>query len=690
MKKTSLKIKGMHCATCAMNIESALKEAKGISSAQVNFSMEKAAIEYDPKKIKESEIKRIVKETGYEVLEKEGEAEEEIKKEWRRFWFGLLLTVPVFLIATFYYNPQLNFLLFALATPVQIVLGWPFYRGAYFSLKQKTAGMDVLVSLSSLSAYIYSLAATFFIKGPVFYEASATVLTTITLGKLLEQISRGKVGEAIKKLMALTPKREVKKGEIVAVKPGEAIPADGIIIEGRTTIDESMITGESIPVDKKIGDEVIGATINKTGYFKFKATKVGTETTLAQIIKLVEEAQTKKAPIQRIADQVVSWFVPVVIVIAVFSFFVWYFFQGATFLFALTALVSVLVISCPCALGIATPTAIMAGTSKGAENGILIKGGEHLEKAQQLTTLVFDKTGTLTKGEPEVIDVIGDVLPLAASLAAMSNHPLDKAIINEAKRKKIKLLPINDFQSFSGKGLKGKIKGKEIRLGNRRWIKSNLGLELEKEGKTVMLIAEDSKVKGAVAVADALKEYSKEAIESLKRMGLEIWMISGDNEKTAQAVGKKLGIKKILAEVLPQDKEKKIKKLQKKGKVVGAVGDGINDAPMLAQADIGIAMGAGTDIAKETGGIILVKDDIRDVVRAIKLSKKTMQKIKQNIFLAFIYNVLAIPIAAGVFYHWTGFMLRPEIAALAMILSDISVVGNAWLLRRYKFTSSQF
>ncbi len=634
MKKTSFQIQGSHCASCA--------------------GRETAAA---------------------------------IKKNWQRFWFGLALTIPVFVIATFFYKPELNWLLFILATPVQIVLGWPFYRGAFFSLRQRAADMNVLVSLSSLAAYFYSLFATFFIQGPVFYEVSATVLTTITLGMLLEKISQGKVSQAIKKLMALTPKQMVKKGEIVAVKPGQAIPADGIIVEGNTTVDESMITGESLPVDKKVNDKVIGATINKTGFFKFKATRVGSETTLAQIIKLVEEAQTQKAPIQRLADKIVAWFVPVVVGVALLSFLIWYFVQGASFLFALTALVAVLVIACPCALGIATPTAIMAGTSKGAENGILIKGGEHLEKVQQLTTLVFDKTGTLTKGQPSVTDVIGDVLPLAASLASKSNHPLDQAISQEAEEKRIKLLPLTDFQSLPGKGIKGKIKGQEVCLGNRRWLKSDLGLELEEKGKTVMISAVNNQIKGAIAVADTLKKDSKKAIASLQKMGLEIWLMSGDNQRTVQAVAKTLGIEKVLAEVLPQDKEEEIRKLQKQGKIVAAIGDGINDAPMLAQADVGIAMGAGTDIAKETGGIVLVKDDIGDVTKAINLSRQTMRKIKQNLFLAFIYNVLAIPIAAGVFYRWLGFMLRPEIGAMAMILSDISVIGNAWLLTRYQLAT---
>jgi Cu+-exporting ATPase len=699
MEKITLKIKGMHCESCAKTIEKALLKEKGIFSANVNFALEKAFIEYDPKEIGINEIKKVIENAGYKALAAEGEMKDEIKKDWQRFWFGLILTLPVWIITTFFYDPKFNLLLFILATSVQIVLGLPFYRGAYFSLKQKMADMNVLVALSTSAAYFYSVFVTFFISGPVFYGASTTVLTTITLGMLLENISRGKVGEAIKKLMELEAKTarvvrdgteieilptEIQKGDIVIVRPGEKIPVDGIIVEGSSTIDESMLTGESIPVEKKIGDKVFGGTINKEGVFKFRAEKIGKETVLAQIIKLVEEAQTQKAPIQRVADRVTNFFVPIVVIIALSAFLVWYFVLGKPFLFALTALVSVLVIACPCALGIATPTAIMVGTSKGAENGILIKGGEYLEKARQLNAIVFDKTGTLTKGQPEVTDIIGEVLQIAGSLAKNTTHPLDIAIVKEAEKRKINLLEVQDFEAIPGKGIRGKIEGKEVLLGNRRLIKSDLGVELEEQGKTVMLISVDGKVKGAIAVADTLKEGAKEAIEELKKMGLEIWMITGDNRKTAQAIGKQLGIEKILAEVLPQDKEKEIRKLQKGGKIVGAVGDGINDAPMLAVADIGIAMGAGTDVAKETGGIILVKDEIGDVVKAIKLSRKTFSKIKQNLFLAFIYNVLAIPIAAGLFYHWLGFLLRPEIAALAMILSDISVVGNSLLLRKYQ------
>jgi len=697
MKKIILKISGMHCTNCAAAIEKSLNKIEGIK-ASVNFSLARANIDYDPEKISTDKIRSVIKETGYEVL-KDDEIKDEVKNDWLRFWFGLFLTLPVWIISTFFYDPKWNFLLFALATPVQIVLGWQFYKGAYFALKQKTADMNILVSLSTSVAYLYSVFTTFFIKGQVFYEASATVLTTITLGLLLEKISQGKVGEAIKKLMKLEAKKakilkdgkemeilpaEIKKGDIVVVRPGEKVPADGMVIEGNSAVDESMITGESLPKDKKINDQVFGGTINKLGVFKFKTTKVGEESTLSQIIKLVEEAQNSKAPIQRIADKIVAWFVPAVIIASLASFFIWYSIQGSTFLFALTALSAVLVISCPCALGIATPTAIMAGTSRGAEMGILIKGGQYLEKTHQLTTLLFDKTGTLTRGKPEVTDIKGDVLQLAASLGNNTTHPLDEAILKEARRKNLKILEVQDFKTIPGQGIKGKINGKEVLLGNRRLIKSDLVKEWEEEGKTVNLISVGGEVKGAIAISDTLKEYSKEAIEDLKKMGLEIIMVTGDNQKTAKAIGKQLGIEKVLAEVLPQDKEKEIKKLQKEGKVVGAIGDGINDAPMLAQADVGIAMGAGTDIAKETGGIILVKDDIRDVVKAIKLSKKTFSKIKQNIFLAFIYNILAIPIAAGLFYHWLGFLLKPEIAAMAMILSDISVVGNSLLLRKIK------
>jgi Cu+-exporting ATPase len=562
MEKITLKIKGMHCESCAKTIEKTLLKEKGIFSANVNFVLEKAFIEYDPKEIGINEIKKVIENAGYKALAAESEMKDEIKKDWQRFWFGLILTIPVWIIATFFYDPKFNLLLFILATLVQIVLGLPFYRGAYFALKQKMADMNVLVALSTSAAYFYSVFATFFIPGPVFYEASTTVLTTITLGVLLEKISRGKVGEAIKKLMEFEAKTarvirngkeievfptEIQKGDIVIVRPGEKIPVDGIIVEGSSTVDESMLTGESIPVEKKNGDKVFGGTINKEGVFKFRAEKIGKETVLAQIIKLVEEAQTQKAPIQRVADRVTNFFVPIVVIIALSAFLVWYFVLGKPFLFALTVLVSVLVIACPCALGIATPTAIMVGTSKGAENGILINGGEYLEKVRELDALVFDKTGTLTKGKPEVTDIIGiqnskfKILQIAASLEKNSEHPLAKAIVEKAKKENLELLDVKDFEVIPGKGVKGKIEGKEVLLGNRKLIKSDLGMELEEQGKTVMLISVDGEVKGAIALSDTLKEGAKEAIEELKKMGLEIWMITGDNKKNSSSYRKRIG-----------------------------------------------------------------------------------------------------------------------------------------------------
>ena len=699
MKRVNLKIQGMHCEGCAKVIEKGLLREEGIIFTSVNFISEKAIVEYDPSKISEEKIKKIIEKAGYKVLKKEEEIKDEIKDDWKRFFLGLFLTLPVWIISLFFYHPKFNLLLFLLATPVQIILGIPFYKGAYFALKEKMADLNVLVSLSTTSAYLYSFFATFFIKGPVFYEASSVVLTTITLGMLLEKISRAKVGEGVKKLMELKPKTarilrngeeieilpdEIKEGDTLLVRPGEKIPADGKILEGKGIIDESMITGESLPVYKKEGDEVFGGTINKDGFLKILVTKSLKDMTLSQIIKLVEEAQNSKAKIQRLADKVSSYFVPIVVLISIITFIFWYFLKDYPFLFALTASISVLVIACPCALGIATPMAVMVGLSKGVEKGILIKGGEYLERAGKLNTIIFDKTGTLTKGEASVTDIIGDPLQIAASLAKNTNHPLDVAILREAEKRKLNLFDVKDFELIPGKGIKGKIDGKEVLVGNRRLIESDLGKEFEEEGKTVILVKVDDKIIGAIAISDTLKEYAKEAIEELKNMGIDVWMITGDSKKTAYSIGKKIGIKNILAEVLPQDKEKMVKKLKEEGKIVGAVGDGINDAPMLASADVGIAMGSGTDIAKETGGIVLVKNDIRDVVKAIKLSKKTFSKIKQNLFLAFIYNILAIPVAAGVFYNWLGFLLRPEIAALAMVLSDISVVGNSLLLKRFK------
>ncbi|MBC7081777.1 MAG: cadmium-translocating P-type ATPase [Thermoplasmatales archaeon] len=675
----------MHCEGCAKAIEKYLRNKEGIISANVSFSLGKAFIEYD-ERLNEKRLKELIKEAGYEV--------EEGKKSFWRAIFSLILTIPILIISLFFYRKELNVILFLLATPLQIFAGYPFYRGAYFSLKQKTADLNVLVSISTTSAYLYSALSTFFFDGMVFYEASSVVLTTVTIGLMLEERAREKVGETIKKLIELKPKRarvfrnrreeeissdEIEKEDVVIVRSGEKIPVDGIIIEGFATIDESSITGESIPVDKKEGDEVFSGSINMSGFFKFRATRVGKDTFLSQTISLVEEAQTSKAKIQRLADKITNYFVPLVIFISFLSFIFWYFITNAPFPFALTISISVLVIACPCALGIATPTAILVGISLSAEKGILVKGGEYLEKFAEVDTLVFDKTGTLTKGKAEVSDVIGDVLQVAGSLASKSNHPIALAIYNEAKRRGVKILEVKEFSEIPGKGIVGKINGKEAMLGNRELINSKIGEELEKEGKTVVLVYFDGII-GAIALMDEIKENAIEAIKKLE--GYEIFMITGDNRKIAEAIAKKLGIEKIIAGVLPHEKDKEIINLQKKGKIVAAVGDGINDAPMLSRADVGIAMGGGSDISKEAGGIIIVKDNLMDVVQALNISKATFSKIKQNLFLAFIYNVIAVPVACGALYPWLGFILRPEFSAIAMVSSDIAVVGNSLLLRK--------
>lgn len=650
----------------------------------VNFSLGKAFIEYD-ERLNEKKLREFIKEAGYEV--------EENKKSLWRVIFSLILTIPILIISLFFYRKELNVFLFFLATPLQILIGYPFYRGAYFSIKQKIADLNTLVSISTTSAYLYSAISTFFYDGMVFYEASSVILTTVTIGLTLEDRAKEKVGETIKKLMELKPKKarvfrngkekeisadEIEKDDIVIVRSGEKIPVDGVVIEGFATVDESTITGESIPVDKKEGDEVFAGTINKNGFFKFKAKRVGKETFLYQIINLVEEAQASKARIQKLADKITNYFVPSVILVSLISFIFWYFIKNMPFSFALTISISVLVIACPCALGIATPTAILVGISKAAERGILIKGGEYLEKFVEVDTFVFDKTGTLTKGMAKVTDVIGDVMQIAASLAAKSNHPIALAIFNEAKKRKIQLLEVDEFSEIAGKGIVGKINGKKAMLGNRELINSRIGEEFEEEGKIVVLVYYDESI-GAIALEDEIKEGAIETIKKLEKY--EIFMITGDNKKTAEAIGKKLGIKKIIAEVRPHEKDKEIINLQKKGKVVAAVGDGINDAPMLSRADIGIAMGGGSDISKEAGGIIIVRDNLMDVVEALNISKATFSKIKQNLFLAFFYNLLAIPVACGLLYP-LGFVLRPEFSAMAMVSSDIAVVGNSLLLRK--------
>jgi Cu+-exporting ATPase len=713
-RKIILEIEGMHCSTCANTIEKELSKLKGVTKVSVSFATKKAIVLYNPDKINEEKIGKVIEKLGYTPIfpEKEETLEEreklEVKNQLLIFFIGLIFTLPVFVIETLYYSPEKNFLLFLLATPVQILVGYKFYKGAWFSLKAKTANMDVLVALSTLVAYFYSLAATFLFEGHVFYEASTTVLTTIYFGHFLENLTRKKAGEAIRKLISLKPKvatlirnseevkiplKDVKVGDILLVKPGESIPVDGKVIDGFSSVDESMITGESMPVDKKVGDKVIGGTINKFGVLKIKAEKVGKETLLAQIIRLVEEALLTKAPIQKIADRVTSYFVPVVVLISLITFSAWYFVLGSSFLFALTAAVSVLVIACPCALGLATPTALMVGMGNGAKLGILIRDAGKLEIIHKADTIVLDKTGTLTKGRPEVVEIIGKkTLEIAAIAEKNSEHPIAQAIINAAKKKGVKIPSPEKFKVIPGKGVIAKQKNKEILVGNLALINEykvdtrkfeDKIFSLQERGITTIIVALNKKVIGVIGVADTLKEFSKEAIQKLKKVGLEVIMLTGDNKRVADSIAKQLGIEKVLAEVLPQDKAKEIKKLQKNGRTVIMVGDGINDAPALTQADIGIAIGSGTDIAKSAGDVVLIKDDLRDVVSAIELSKKTVNKIKQNLFWAFIYNVSAIPIAAGILYPLFGILLTPAISAIAMILSDVSVVGNSLLLRRF-------
>jgi Cu+-exporting ATPase len=733
----NLKIIGMDNPHCLGNVEKALDALDGILEKELSIS-QKAKIKFDSSIISKDKIKQTIKEAGYTPLEEEEISidlekeirEREIKSYKIKFIFSLIFSIPLmyFAMAEGFKLPLSKFFLdnmaliqFILATPV-ILIGFQFFkRGIIAIIKTHSPNMDTLISLGVGSAYLYSLfvSIAIWLGNPrygtkdLYYEISAFLVTFILLGKLLEAIARGKTSEAIKKLMGLQPKtatvlrenieeeipiEEVLVGDIVVVKPGEKIPVDGVVIEGHSNVDESMITGESMPVEKSEGAEVIGGTINKTGSFKFRATKVGKETALAQIIKLVEEAQASKAPIQELADKVSAYFVPTVLGIGIFAFIVWIL-LGKGFLFALTVFVSVLIIACPCALGLATPTAVMVGTGIGAENGILIKNANALQNACQIDTIIFDKTGTLTKGEPQLTDVISygesqdEVLSLAASIEKNSEHPLGEAIVKEARNREILLRDTKNFDSITGKGVLGLVDDHNILLGNAVLMEENKidisGAKsdyerLAEEGKTIMFIAKDNKLIGLLAVADTLKEFSKEAIDALKSLKKKVIMITGDNKRTAFAIAKKLNIDRVLAEVLPKDKAEEIKKLQKEGLKVGMVGDGINDAPALVQADVGIAIGTGTDIAIEAGEIVLIKDDLQDVVMAIDLSRYAMKKIKQNLFWAFIYNLIGIPVAAGILYPFTGFLLNPMIAGLAMAFSSVSVVTNSLLMKRYK------
>lgn len=747
-KQIQLPIGGMSCAVCAKRVEKAISELEGVADVNVNFAAEKAFVTYNPQKVRPSAMKEAVLKAGYQPLENKGAGaededrkrrEKEINTMKKKFIAAAIFAFPLLYIAMV---PMIKFvslpgakmldglmmnyplfyalLEFFLTVPV-ICVGYRFYTVGFKSLFQKSPNMDSLIAVGTTAAVAFSLYNTFQIaKGnfqavhSLYFESAGVIITLILLGKMLEAVSKGKTGEAIKKLMGLAPKtafviqngaeteipvEEVEIGDIIIVKPGSKIPVDGVVIEGHTAIDESMLTGESMPVDKKAGDKVYAASLNTTGTVKFRAEKVGSDTALAQIIKLVEQAQGSKAPIAKLADIVAGYFVPAVIAIAVASGIAWFIGTG-DFKFALTIFISVLVIACPCALGLATPTAIMVGTGKGAENGILIKSGEALETAHKINAIILDKTGTITEGKPSVTDLIcasnftqEKLLQLAASAEKNSEHPLGQAIVRGAQEKSLTLLEAENFNSITGQGIEAQIAGLSVFVGNRKMMEEkNISVkELEKdadklaeEGKTPVFVATDGQPAGIVAVADVVKKSSRAAIESLHKMGIEVAMITGDNKKTAEAIARQVGIDRVLAEVLPQDKAFEVKKLQQEGRKVAMVGDGINDAPALAQSDIGIAIGSGTDVAMESADIVLMHSDLTDVPTAILLSKKTIRNIKQNLFWAFGYNTIGIPVAAGVLYLFGGPLLNPMLAAAAMSLSSVSVLTNALRLKRFK------
>ncbi|MBT4334658.1 copper-translocating P-type ATPase [archaeon] len=717
MKKTRLNVSGMHCASCSTLIEKSLKKLDGVKTSNVNFSTANANVEYDELKTTEKDFIKKIEDLGYsaEVGQNRKKQAQKEKKEISNLREKLLISsifaIPAFILGMLFMKtplPYQNYVLWILATPVQFYIGAQFYKGTWAALKNKSANMDTLVTLGTSAAYFFSVYVVLTGNGHQYFEASAVLITLVIFGKYLEAKAKGKTSEAIKKLMHLSPKKatiirdgkeiivkisEIELNDIILVRPGGKIPVDGIIVEGYSSVNESMITGESIPVDKKVKDNVIGGTINKQGSFKFKATKIGKYTILAGIIKLIEDAQGRKAPIQRFADNVSAYFVPVVILISILTFVSWYYLFDAELSFAMITAVAVLVIACPCALGLATPTAIMVGTGKGAKNGILIKGGDSLETAHKLKYLIFDKTGTITKGVPEVIDIIqfskDDILKIAASIEKNSEHLLGEAIVEKAKTEGVELNKISNFESIPGHGISSNIGNKKYYFGNLKLMNDikvkvdNDVSDLEKEGKTVMYLAENEKLIGLITVADTIKDTSANAVKALEKLGIKVYMITGDNKNTANAIAKEAGIKRVFAGVLPEDKAKYVKKLQKYG-TVAMVGDGINDAPALAQADIGIAMGSGTDVAMETGNIVLMRNDLLDIPKAIKLSKVTMSKIRQNMFWALVYNSLGIPVAAGILYPFTGWLLNPMLAGGAMAMSSVSVVMNSLLLKKRK------
>ncbi len=738
LKTYTFKVEGMSCSACANRIEKVTKKLDGVDSSVVNFATEKLTIKIDEDIIGYPQIKSIVNKTGYKLIKEENKEINNKKLDEKRFLLirfivSLAFSLPLLIITMGHMvgmplphiiDPMMNPLNFAiiqviLTLPVMLI-GYKFYTVGIKNLFKLSPNMDSLIAISTLAAFIYGIFGIYKINiGEVeyamhlYFESAAVILTLITLGKYLEAISKGKTSEAIKALMGLSPKtatiirdekevvipiEEVIVGDIILVKPGEKLPVDGEIISGNTAIDESMLTGESIPVEKNIGSKVIGASINKTGFIKYKATKVGKDTALAQIIKLVEDAQGSKAPIAKLADIISSYFVPTVIILSILSSLAWLI-AGESVIFSLTIFISVLVIACPCTLGLATPTAIMVGTGKGAENGVLIKGGEALETTHKINTIVFDKTGTITEGKPVVTDIItnnfsqDEILIFAASAEKGSEHPLGEAIVKETLNKNLEFKSLTEFNAIPGHGIEVEIEDKKILLGNKKlMIEKNIDINLlfkdsdrlANEGKTPMYIAINGVLEGIIAVADTIKPTSKEAIASLHKMGIKVAMITGDNKKTADAIAKQVGIDLVLSEVLPEDKANEIKKLQDKNQKVAMVGDGINDAPALAQADIGIAIGSGTDVAIESADIVLMRSNLMDVTTAIKLSKATIKNIKENLFWAFGYNVLGIPVAMGILHIFGGPLLNPIIAAAAMSLSSVSVLLNALRLKNFK------